>query len=360
VQSRYLQHIGIYWSENWDEGIFVRLETHLKRVILENVEVNNNNYDTVKNMLDPMKGPFYLLIYSFYETGVIGLQRSDSAVEKILFNIVAHTCLMAHVNNDNVKKALQSKSEIPKFVQNDFSQSNFRYTDFTKVLQGGNLPKKDMFLINADKLKKETNDNIQLIIDQEFGDNPGYKRLCEDYNSKVVEFNKNILFERFPFKIGHYAIHNYLKENVDFDSFIYANGYPKNILSRLMDENTKSQIVNFTDIRLKSIFILIFISKVCLCNVTDLCTLPEYLILIGSLQKAYLEYKKTKIASDDFQSLLSYFFSLDYLDKDCGSFANDRERARSIIISAIFPEYNVIFPDFDSEIDKFFGLPFSF
>ena len=30
-QLRYLQHIGIYWSENWDEEIFVRLETHLKK-----------------------------------------------------------------------------------------------------------------------------------------------------------------------------------------------------------------------------------------------------------------------------------------------------------------------------------------
>ena len=210
-----------------------------------------------------------------------------------------------------------------------------------------------MFLINADKVKKEINDNIQLIINREFSDNPGYKRLCKDYNSKVVEFNKNILFERFPFRIGRHVENNYLYQDIDYDSIIYANGYPKNILSYLMDANTRNQIVSFTDIRLKSVFILIFISKLCLCNVTDLCTLPEYLILIESLQKAYLEYKETNIVPNNFQSLVSYFFSLDYLDDSCGSSVNYRERAKSII-SAVFPEYNVIFPKFDSEINKLF------
>jgi len=162
-QLQSLQFIGISWSENWNEGNFAKLEVYLRRMIFENVvakrKVNQTamyEYQTINIMLDPerTKELFYLLVYSFYETGMIGLPRSKAAVKKILINIVTHTRLTAYINNDSVKRALQLKkskrskriySAMPKSKQNNFSQSNFRYTDFTKVLTGACFPKKPCF-----------------------------------------------------------------------------------------------------------------------------------------------------------------------------------------------------------------------
>jgi len=53
----------------------------------------------------------------------------------------------------------------------------------------------------------------------------------------------------------------------------------------------------------------------------------------------------------DFQSLTSYFFSLHYLDKGQENVLSRRERAKSIV-EKVFPEYNKIFPNFNSEIAK--------
>jgi len=177
------------------------------------------------------------------------------------------------------------------------------------------------------------------------------KKLCEGYNGRALESNRSILFERFSFKVKKQANFKDLDGDITgYDFFMYNFGYPKNILSCLMDTDTKKQIQNLADIRLKSVFILIFISKICLCNVTDLCTLPEYIILIGSLQEAYNKHKAGQdTTTADFQSLTSYFFSLHYLDKE--QVANRRDEARAILQN-VFPEYNEIFPNFDSEINN--------
>jgi len=71
--------------------------------------------------------------------------------------------------------------------------------------------------------------------------------------------------------------------------------------------------------------------------------------LIGSLQEAYNKHKAGQETIADFQSLTSYLFSLHYLDKE--RVAGRRERAKEVIQN-IFPEYNVIFPNFDSEINN--------
>jgi len=351
---------------------FEKLEIYAKRIAAEYVEIfrhkseghsklNSNSCRDLNKILDPArtKGFYYLLIYSLYETGLIGVPRCMAAVEKIFINIITYTRLMAYVYNNKVKEEIKPKKLCPsRFVpskaskteQSSYYRCNFIYTDFIKPLKGKSFKKHDLFRKNADLMKKEINDNIQLIINEEFGDNPAYKRLCEDYNSKTLEFNRSILFERFLFKVGKHVADSYSYEDLDYNCFINDNGYPKNILSCLMDTDTKNQIQNLADIKLKSVFILIFISKICLCNVTDLCTLPEYVILIGSLQEAYNKHKAgpgTTIA--DLQSLTSYLFSLHYLDK--AQVANRRERAKEVIQN-VFPEYNVIFPNFDYKIAK--------
>jgi len=297
------------------------------------------------------------LIYSLYETGLIGVPRCMAAVEKVFINIITYTRLMAYMHNNKIKEKMKFeklcssqyvRSKMSRNEQSRYSQTNFSYTDFTKALKGKSFKKHDLFCKNADLMRKEINNNIQLIINEEFGDNPEYKKLCEDYNGRALESNRSIFFERFFFKIGKQVADNYSYEDLDYSCFINDNGYPKNILSCLMDIDTKKQIKDLADIRLKSVFILIFISKICLCNVTDLCTLPEYLILIGSLQEAYCTLKvfpSTAIA--DFQSLTSYFFSLHYLDKE--RVAGRRKRAKEVIQN-VFPEYNEIFPNFNSEI----------
>ena len=344
---------------------FEQLELYVKRVVSEYVEIFYSEkkfrmHEFINKALDPArtKGFYYLLIYSFYETGLIGVPRCITAVEKIFINIITHTRLMAYIHNDEVRDRMQSKKLLPsrpnrskmnRSEQSKYSTLNFSYADFTKALTGGRFNKHDLFCKNADLMRKEINDNMQLIINEEFSENPEYRRLCEDYNSKSLELNINILFERFPFKIGKHAEDNYLYQNVDYDSIIYLNGYPKNILSYLMDTETKNQIKSFADIRLKSVFILIFISKICLCNVTDLCTLPEYLILIGSLQEAYIKHKANLGTTADFQPLTSYFFSLHYLDKDQKKVGNRRKRAKNLILN-VFPEYKEIFPNFNYEI----------
>jgi len=252
-----------------------------KVVIKENPERKSRMYYSINKTLDPArtKGFYYLLIYSFYETGLIGVPRCIAAVEKILLNIITHTRLMAYMHNDKVKEEIKPKklffsqkvlSKMSISKQKKYSATNFRYTDFTKALFGKPFKKHDLFCKNADLMRREIDDNIQLIINEEFGDNPGYKKLCEDYNNKTLEFNRSILFERFLFKIEKHVADNYSYEALDYNCFINDNGYPKNILSCLMDADTKNQIKDLADIKLKSVFILIFISKICLCNVTDL------------------------------------------------------------------------------------------
>ena len=298
------------------------------------------------------------MIYSLYETGLIGVPRCMAAVEKVFINIITYTRLMAYMHNNKIKEKMKFeklcssqyvRSKMSRNEQSRYSQTNFSYTDFTKALKGKSFKKHDLFCKNADLMRKEINNNIQLIINEEFGDNPEYKKLCEDYNGRALESNRSIFFERFFFKIGKHVADNLSYEDLDYNCFINDNGYPKNILACLMDIDTKKQIKDLADIRLKSVFILIFISKICLCNVTDLCILPEYLILIGSLQEACNKHKAGQDTIADLQSLTSYFFSLHYLDKE--QVANKREKAKEVIQN-VFPEYNEIFPYFNSEIDK--------
>jgi len=350
---------------------FNKLEVYAKRVITKYVEIvkhtskdhpnfYGNLYSSLNKALDPArtKGFYYLLIYSLYETGLIGVPRRMAAVEKIFINVITYTRLMAYMHNDQVREKMKLRKLKPfpkvpsiktKYEQSIYSQTNFSYTDFKKPQTGGHFKKYDLFCKNADLMRKEINDNIQLIINEEFGDNPGYKKLCEDYNSKTLEFNKKILYERFAFKIKKHLVADCLRKDVDYNCIMYVNGYPRNILSCLMDTDTKNQIKDLADIRLKSVFILIFISKICLCNVTDLCTLPEYIILIGSMQEAYNKHKAGQDTIADLQSLTSYFFSLHYLDK--GQVANRRDAARAILQN-VFTKYREIFPYFDSEINN--------
>jgi len=349
---------------------FKKLEIYAKRVVAEYVEIYKHNsegrnklsadsYLSINKAFDPArtKGFYYLLIYSFYETGLVGVPRCMAAVEKIFTNIITYTRLMAYMHNQKIKEEMRYKKfcSSPKFLtkkshyeQSKYSKSNFSYTDFTKALMARPFEKKNLFCKNSDLMRKEISDNIQLIINEEFGDNPAYKELCEDYNNKTLEFNRSILFARFPFKVVNHVADNHSYEDLDYNCFMYVNGYPKNILSCLMDTYTKKQIKDLADIRLKSVFILIFISKICLCNVTDLCTLPEYLILIGSMQEAYNKHKAGQETITDFQSLTSYFFSLHYLNEEQAE--KRRERAKEVIQN-VFPEYNEIFPNFDSEIN---------
>jgi len=243
------------------EKNFEKLEVYAKRVVVEYVEIyklkskdskiiDPDFYKTINKALDPArtKGFYYLLIYSFYETGLIGVPRCIAAVEKILLNIITHTRLMAYMHNDKVKEEIKPKklffsqkvlSKMSISKQKKYSATNFRYTDFTKALFGKPFKKHDLFCKNADLMRREIDDNIQLIINEEFGDNPGYKKLCEDYNSKVLEFSRSILFERLSFKIGKDVIDNFLPEDVDYNDFMCGNGYPRNILSYLMVTDTK-------------------------------------------------------------------------------------------------------------------------
>jgi len=270
---------------------FEKLEAFTKRVFTEYVEIYKHNsegrsklpsisYLSLTKALDPARTKvfYYLLIYSLYETGLIGVPRCMAVVEKIFTNIITLTRLMAYMHNDKVKEKLKLKKLISsskllstksRNEQSIYSKTNFIYTDFTKPLFGQPFKKHDLFSKNADLMRKKINDNIQLIINEEFGDNPAYKNLCEDYNSKALRLNKKILFESFPFKIEKHVANNYLRENMGYDKVMYGKSYLRNILSYLMVTDTKSQIKDLADIRLKSVFILIFISKICLCNVTD-------------------------------------------------------------------------------------------
>ena len=152
------------------------------------------------------------------------------------------------MHNNKVKEGIKPKklcssqyvrSKISINEQSMYSQTNFSYTDFTKALMARSFKKYDLFCKNADLMKKEISDNIQLITNEVFGDNLEYKRLCEDYNSKTLEFNRRILFERFPFKIGRHVADNFSFEEFGHNCFMSGNGYPRNILSCLMDTDTK-------------------------------------------------------------------------------------------------------------------------
>ena len=125
------------------------------------------------------------MIYSFYETGLVGVPRCMAVVEKIFINIITHTRLMAYMHNGKVKEEMNSKklnsshyvrSKKSQYEQSIYSKSTFNYTDFTKPLKAKPFEKKNLFLKNADLMRKEINNNIQLIINEEFGDNPGYKK----------------------------------------------------------------------------------------------------------------------------------------------------------------------------------------
>ena len=196
-----LQHINPDVFLTLDEIIennFDKLEIYAKRVISEYVEIfkhkcedrskrHSSFYISLNKALDPArtKGFYYLLIYSLYETGLIGVPRCMAVVEKIFINIITHTRLMAYMHNDRVKEEIRFRklykspfvpSKMSKSGQTRYSTLTFSYTDFTKALLGSTSEKYDLFLKNADLMKKEINDNIQLIINEEFGDNPGYKK----------------------------------------------------------------------------------------------------------------------------------------------------------------------------------------
>ena len=89
-----------------------RLQFYFTGVVADHVEIfkhKNENHSVsfidLNKALDYPKtnGFYYLLIYSFYEIGLIGIPRCMADVEKIFVNIITYTRLMAYMHNDKVK-----------------------------------------------------------------------------------------------------------------------------------------------------------------------------------------------------------------------------------------------------------------
>lgn len=177
--------------------------------------------------------------------------------------------------------------------------------------------------------------------------------MCYHFLYLPLEFDKSLLFDKFGCELGF--LNNPPHSVRDFDYFIFflTNGVPYDLFACFMSTPTKLLIANLPSLKLKSIFILIYITKICLHEVNQLCTVPEYLILMRSLYHEYGECIKNKnLASDEFQSAISYLFSLHYLDSSNDERTDDDIKIARGILNKKVLGYNDILIGFDDKINQ--------
>lgn len=162
---------------------------------------------------------------------MVAIYTSKPASEKIFLNIIVNTRLVVFINNENTKQEVRSKkfgnsvrkrSTMSKTEQKAYHRSVFGSADFTKPLYR-RVKKQDLFNNSSSIMKSEIDANLQLIIDSEFCDNPGFRKLCNDFKNKALKFNIDLLFKRFGFKIGKGS--GYSCPDYEF-AFVYGNGHP--------------------------------------------------------------------------------------------------------------------------------------
>lgn len=173
-------------DKNIEEN-FENLEINLKRVVCEYLETERKprslpenygqplkNTKNVRKSLDPNRtvSIYYLLIYSFYETCLIGIPDSQKVAEKIMFNIIAYIRLNAKIHNIKVKKLMKLNKTLSQssYIINSrmamhkkFNRNIFNYADFTKNSCGMNAKIVEDFYKNMELLKTEIFENILLI-----------------------------------------------------------------------------------------------------------------------------------------------------------------------------------------------------
>jgi len=358
------------------EENFEILEINLKRVVCEYLETERRphflpeDYDrplrkfkNSKKALDPPRTAsiYYLLIFSFYETCLFGIPDSQKIAEKVLFNIVAYIRLNAKIHNVKIRKlmrlnkVLSQNSNITNkslVMRKKVNKNIFNYSDFTRSLCGKPTNISEDFYENMKLLKGEIFKNIQLIIRRELKNNTELIVMCQHFLDLPLEFDKSLLFDKFVCELGFLNSQPRFARDIDYFNFILSNGFPYDLFACFMNTATKELIANLPSLQLKSIFILIYITKICLHEVNQLCTVPEYLILVTSLFNEYLEcLKNNNAASDEFQSLISYLFSLHYLDNSNDESIDDIKIARDILKKKILG-YNDILIGFDDKIDQ--------
>jgi len=299
---------------------------------------------------------YYLLTYSLYEPSLMTIPDSQKEIDEILLHIILFVRLKIHSNNAEVKRLMAlnlfyfsncnaNHAACDETLED--SLPKFNYVDFTKILDHSkDLEKKELLQKNSDLMKRIIYNNIQKIIEREFENNFLYNDLCHRFNNGALEINNNRFFERL-----NSIIRNSSTNLTGCKSFKFSNIFPVDIFVGLMNENFYKEIKSLPNIKLKTVITLIYIVKICLNDTGNRCTLLEYFILLVSLQKEFGEYKKGDKISYDSQSLVSYLFSLNYLNSPQKRRSNDIGRSMKIL-RKVFPKYKILFPDLDAHFDR--------
>lgn len=335
-----------------------RLKTLAKKYLhILRPDIQSQAQDAKELDLLRTKQIYYLLIYSLYEPSLMTIPDSQKEIEEILLYIVLFIRLKTHLNNAEVERLMASNlfyfssSKVNHDAERDEppkdSLPKFNYVDFTKILDHPkDLEKKELFQQNSDLMTTIIYNYMQKIIEREFMDNSFYWDLCHRFNSGSLEINNNRFFERL-----NLVIRNNFTQHTDCQSRNFSNIFPEDIFVGLMNEKFYKEINSIPDIKLKTVIALIYIVKICLNDTGNRCTLLEYFILLVSLQKEFGKYKKGDKISYESQSLVSYFFSLNYLNNPKKRHPNDIGRSRRIL-KKVFPKYKILFPDLDSHFGR--------
>jgi len=338
------------------ERLELNFETALKRYaeILSSSKSQLKSVESIEKMLcrPGLRKIYHLLIYSLYETFLIGNPDNKDAVETIMINIIVYLCLKAYGNNEEVKRAMNRskiESREGRITKDHLPPMNkLEYADFTTDLCYCG-PTHMMINQSAIFIKTEILKNLNAIVEKEFEVRSKEEYFCTSFYSRPLKLYKNQLLKEMTMAGKPVFLLNLKGRNKEDDKFSHDNGYPSDVLSFFMDTVTEINIRPASNLRLKAVIILIHIIKICIHETEGPVTFFEYLMLIGSLHEEYLRYEKTKQVSEEFRSMVCYFFSINYLGKDNEQTLDDKARSMKILYK-IFPNYNVIFPSLKANV----------
>lgn len=340
------------------EKLELNFETALKRYaeILSNSKSQLKSVESIEKMLcrPGLRKIYHLLIYSLYETFLIGNPDNKDAVETIMIDIIFYLCLKAYGNNEKVKKSMNRsmiESREGRIIKEHLPLMNkLEYADFTTDLCYCE-PTHMKVNQSAIFIKTEILKNLHAIIEKEFEVKSKEKYFCTSFYSKPLKFYQNQFLKEMTLAGKPVFLLNPKGRSTEDDKFSRDNGYPSDILAFFMVTVTEINIRPASNLRLKAVIILIHIIKICIHETQSPVTFFEYLMLIGSLHEEYLRYERTEQVSEEFRSMVYYFFSINYLGKDNGQTLDDKARTMKLLYR-IFPKYNVIFPSLKTNITR--------